>query len=76
MRRADDWQVPSQLIFNYSVEMIGMVVTEQDYVNGWKGLQVDVGVCFAGSSNAWAEMNMVSSVEEVGVSEEGEAVIM
>ena len=74
MRRRDDGEIAPKGNLNLSVEMVFMIVGKQDYIYGRKIMQVDEGIRLARACDARAKMDMVASMQEVGICHETEAV--
>lgn len=67
MGSCDDRHVATKIFLNFLVKVIGVEVGEQDSVYWRKLLQIDSWVRHPSGCHAWAEVNVVSSMEEVGI---------
>lgn len=67
MRSRDDGKVPAQGRFDFLIEVVGVVVGEEDTVDRGHFVEVEGWVRLARTGHAGAKVNMVASVEEVGL---------
>lgn len=63
----DDREITAQGSLDFLVEVVGMVVGEKDYIDVREVVQVDSRFSLADACHAGAEMDMITSVEEVGL---------